>query len=95
MSGILMRKRLLGSTAIAGAFLLAAPAFAQDTPADTPATTDTAPKSDDIVVTGLRIPHPDLESASPVAIVGALEVKQTGMIRVEDFLNAMPQVFAG
>lgn len=94
MSGLLTRKRLLGSTAIAGAFLLAAPAFAQDTPAETPTTTDTQ-TGGDIVVTGSRIPHPDLESASPVTIVGALEVKQSGTTRVEDLINALPQVFAG
>ncbi|MES2444975.1 MAG: TonB-dependent receptor [Pseudomonadota bacterium] len=93
MSGNLMRKRLLGSTAIAGAFLLAAPAFAQDAPADT--TQEEAAPGGDIVVTGSRIPHPDLESASPVTIIGALEVKQTGTTRVEDLVNALPQVFAG
>ena len=49
----------------------------------------------DIVVTGSRIPHPDLESASPVTVVGAQEVRQTGTTRIEDLLNALPQVFAG
>ena len=48
----------------------------------------------DIIVTGSRIPHPELESASPVTFVGALEVKQTGTTRVEDLLNQLPQVFA-
>lgn len=96
-----MRKRLLGSTAIAGAFLVAAPAFAQTqeaptTPVEGVAQDDTNTNDQgDIVVTGSRIPHPDLESASPVTIVGALEVKQSGTTRVEDLLNALPQVFAG
>lgn len=49
----------------------------------------------DIVVTGSRIPHPDLESASPVTILGSQEIKQSGATRIEDVLNALPQVFAG
>lgn len=114
MSGNVMRKRLLASTTIAGAVLVASPAFAQATqeapiapaasnPAPStppPVSADGAQTADtsgggDIVVTGSRIPHPELESASPVTVVGAQEVKQSGVTRVEDLLNALPQVFAG
>jgi iron complex outermembrane recepter protein len=49
----------------------------------------------DIIVTGSRIPRPELESASPVTTIGAAEVKLTGVTRVEDLLNALPQVAAG
>ncbi|WP_454886088.1 TonB-dependent receptor plug domain-containing protein [Sphingomonas oryzagri] len=49
----------------------------------------------EIVVTGSRIPHPDLESASPVTVVGAKDFKLTGTTRTEDLLNSLPQVFAG
>jgi outer membrane receptor protein involved in Fe transport len=104
-----MRQRLLTSTIVAGAVMVAMPAFAQTTQeaptapaADNPAPSTPAPSSADgsqdegaIVVTGSRIPHPDLESASPVTIVGAQEVKQSGVTRIEDLLNALPQVFAG
>ncbi len=48
----------------------------------------------EIIVTGSRIPHPDLESASPVTIVGQQQIKQFGTTRVEDLLNQLPQVFA-
>ncbi|MEG3124280.1 TonB-dependent receptor domain-containing protein [Sphingomonas sp. GB1N7] len=114
MNRILMRKRLLASTTIAGAVMIAMPGYAQTTQeapttpaASNPAPSTPAPVSADgsqtadtssgenIVVTGSRIPHPELESASPVTIVGAQEVKQSGTTRVEDLLNALPQVFAG
>lgn len=47
-----------------------------------------------IAVTGSRIKSPNLTSSSPVTTVGAAEVKATGTTRVEDLLNALPQVFA-
>ena len=71
-----------------GIMLVAAPAFAQDA----------APQGGDeaaIVVTGSRIPQPNLTSVAPVSVVGAQDVKVAGVTRVEDLLNAMPQVFAG
>ncbi len=114
MSGRLIRQRLLATTTVAGAVLLAMPAFAQTTQeaptapaAENPApSTPPAVSADgaqvanttgggDIVVTGSRIPHPDLESASPVTIVGAQEVAVSGVTRTEDLLNALPQVFGG
>ncbi|UVO50445.1 TonB-dependent receptor [Sphingomonas sp. SUN019] len=49
----------------------------------------------DIIVTGSRIPRPELESASPVTTIGAAEVKLAGTTRIEDLVNALPQVFAG
>ena len=80
---------------------IAAPAVAQNTapagsgPASTaaPATPATG-EADEVIVTGSRIPQPNLTSASPVTVVGALEVKQQGTTRVEDLLNSLPQVFA-
>ncbi|MDF7775094.1 TonB-dependent receptor [Sphingomonas sp. AOB5] len=83
-----MRKQLLASSAIVGLALLSTPAFAQDA----------APQEDqgeEILVTGSRIPQPNLESTSPVTVIGAAEVKQSGTTRVEDLVNALPQVFAG
>ena len=47
-----------------------------------------------IVVTGSRIRQPNLESASPVTVVSAEEITQTGTTRVEDLVNSLPQVFA-
>ena len=48
----------------------------------------------DIIVTGSRIPQPNLESASPVTVVTSQEVKLSGTSRTEDLINSLPQVFA-
>lgn len=79
-----------------GIALVAAPAFAQDAPqaADTATTADAAPAAQ-IVVTGSRIVSPNVESTTPVTVVSAQEIKDTGTTRVEDLTNSLPQVFAG
>jgi outer membrane receptor protein involved in Fe transport len=50
--------------------------------------------SQDIVVTGTRIPQPNLTSAAPVTVVTNQDVKLTGTTRVEDLLNQLPSVGA-
>ncbi len=75
------------ATAVLGVAMISTPSFAQD--ADDDAVTA------DIVVTGSRIPQPNLEGASPVTTVTSEEVKIQGVVRVEDLLNKLPQVFAG
>ena len=45
-----------------------------------------------ITVTGSRIPQPQIESASPVTTISAESIQQTGVTRVEDLLNTLPQV---
>jgi outer membrane receptor protein involved in Fe transport len=47
-----------------------------------------------VVVTGSRIPQPNLEAISPVTAVSSDEIKLTGATRVEDLLNNLPQVMA-
>jgi outer membrane receptor protein involved in Fe transport len=47
-----------------------------------------------IIVTGSRIPQPNLTSAAPVSVVTAAEIKQQGTTRIEDLLNTLPQVTA-
>lgn len=54
-----------------------------------------AQETGDVIVTGSRIRSPNLESASPVTVVNAQDVKLTGTTRTEDLLNSLPQVFAG
>ena len=49
----------------------------------------------EIVVTGSRIPQPNLTSASPITVVGNQEAKLEGVTNTEDLLNQLPQVFAG
>ncbi len=46
----------------------------------------------EFVVTGSRIPQPNLTSASPVTVVSGQELKLEGTARVEDLLNQLPQV---
>jgi len=48
----------------------------------------------EVVVTGSRIPQPNLTSVSPVTAVGAEQVKIEGVTRVEDLINNLPQAFA-
>ncbi len=48
----------------------------------------------DIIVTGSRIPQPNLESAAPVTVVSDQDVKLSGSTRIEDVLNQLPSVGA-
>lgn len=63
----------------------AGPALAQTTGVDEIA---------EVVVTGTRIPSPNLESVSPVTTVGSQDVMLRGVTRTEDLVNQLPQVFA-
>ena len=49
----------------------------------------------ELVVTGSRIPQPNLTSVSPVTAVSNETIKLEGTTRVEDLLNALPMTFAG
>src|SRR6201989_2965763 len=49
----------------------------------------------EIVVTGTRIPSPNLTSIAPVTTVGTADIKAQGVTRIEDITNSLPQVFAG
>lgn len=80
--------KLASAPAVLGFALIALPAYAQDA-ADEPEDGAT------IVVTGSRLASPNLDSASPVTVVSAEEIKNTGTTRVEDLVNSLPQVFAG
>jgi iron complex outermembrane receptor protein len=48
----------------------------------------------EVVVTGSRISVPNQVSISPVTFVSSLDIQQSGVTRVEDLLNELPQVFA-
>jgi iron complex outermembrane receptor protein len=50
--------------------------------------------SQDIVITGTRIPQPNLTSASPVTVLTSQEVRLQGTSRTEDLINSLPQSFA-
>jgi len=66
----------------------------QQARAAAPADAEEAPALQEVVVTGSRITAPNLESISPVTAISADEVKETGVTRVEDLLNSLPQVVA-
>ncbi len=55
-----------------------------------------APAEDEaIVVTGSRIARPDVESNSPVNVIGQEEIRLTAAVETEQLLNALPQAVAG
>jgi iron complex outermembrane recepter protein len=85
------RERLLASSMICGVAFLgvsATQAFA--------AAADAANgEVSEIVVTGTRIPSPNLTSIAPVTTVGSADIKAQGVTRIEDITNSLPQVFAG
>ena len=78
------RNRLMATTMICASALIALPVFAADAKGDV----------EEIVVTGSRIPQPNLEGVTPVTTISALDLKLQGVTRVEDMLNSLPQVFA-
>jgi iron complex outermembrane receptor protein len=59
-----------------------------------PASPQSATTVQEFVVTGSRIPQPNLTSASPVTAVSSQELKLEGTTRVEDLINQLPQVVA-
>jgi len=98
-------RNLLATTVIGGSIGIATPAFAADAQpaqpqADQPAPT-TGPaagqpaEEEAIVVTGTRIPTPNLSGTSPVTVINSAEVRLQGTTRTEDLVNSLPQAFAG
>jgi outer membrane receptor protein involved in Fe transport len=82
------RQRLLASTIIGGAALLAlqaAPASAQDD----------STTVEDVVITGSRIVRQDFEAISPVTTVGSEQLELTATLSVETLLNELPQIVPG
>ena len=80
---LLMASSLLGGlSALAGADQAAAAAA--------PASSEVS----EIVVTGTRIPTPNLTSVAPVTSVTSADIKAQGVSRVEDLINSLPQAFA-
>jgi outer membrane receptor protein involved in Fe transport len=89
------RERLLASSMIVGAALAGVSATqAYAAPAATPAATPASSEVSEIVVTGTRIPTPNLTSVAPVTSVTAADIKAQGVARVEDLINSLPQAFA-
>lgn len=81
------------ATALVTPALLPSAAAAQEAPA-TLAAADAGDGQNVIIVTGSRIPQPNLESPAPLTVVTAQDIKAQGTTRVEDLLNSLPAVFA-
>lgn len=96
------RSILFGSTLLASAALVSAPAFAQAAPATPQSDTSTSTTDDqtgtgsDIVVTGSLIRNPNLVASTPVAVIGAeeLALRQTNTAEqiVRDLPGASPSI---
>ena len=71
-----------------------APVEAQPAAATTNAQGAPAASAGDIVITGSRIPQPNLTSASPVTVLSSQDIKLQGTTRTEDIINSLPQSFA-
>ena len=85
------RDRLLTSSMMCGVAILglsASQAYAA-------AAVAAAGEVSEIIVTGTRIPSPNLTSIAPVTTVGSADIKAQGITRIEDITNSLPQVFAG
>ena len=81
-------------TALTGGSLAASFGVANAQTATPPAAAGADASLQEVVVTGSRISVPNQVSISPVTFVSALDIQQTGVTRVEDLLNELPQVFA-
>jgi len=78
-----------GATGFA-AIAWASAALAQDITTAAPQSFTTV---GEIVVTGSRIPRPDRTGVSPLTQVAGAEIRSQGLMRIEDVLNQLPQVY--
>jgi iron complex outermembrane recepter protein len=86
-----VRMALLGAGALAASAIQSPLAQAQTAPK---AAAEPSAELQEVVVTGSRISAPNLESISPVTAITSEEIKTTGVVRIEDLLNSLPQVVA-
>lgn len=84
-------KRGLFATTLLAGLAFGAPALAQQA-TEPPAPADV--EADTIVVTGSRIPQANLVTTSPVTQITSEEITSSGVSRIEDLTNELPQVFA-
>ena len=99
------RSHILATTLLSSSVLWGSSAYAQQ-PANSGATAgaqlDPAligpkappvkPRGDEIVITGSRIPQPNLQSVAPITVVSSQDIKLQGTTKVEDLLNSLPSV---
>jgi len=93
MKNSILRRRLLASTLFAGAALIAGGASAQVTQpveASPDAQEEASRDTSEIIVTGSRIGRPDLETASPVNVIGEAEISYRQAGTAEELLRDLP-----
>nr|WP_137676342.1 TonB-dependent receptor [Parerythrobacter lutipelagi] len=91
MSNRFSKATLLAGTFMAGA-MIATPVYAQEEAETTASSAD----DDFIVVTGSRIQRrANVDTAAPIAVVGAEEFELSGTVNVENVVNQLPQVVPG
>jgi outer membrane receptor protein involved in Fe transport len=89
------RLRMAVRLALTGGSIAASFGVANAQTSSTPPTAaNNEPALAEVVVTGSRIAAPNQVSVSPVTFVSAADVQTSGVTRVEDLLNELPQVFA-
>jgi iron complex outermembrane receptor protein len=88
------RLRLAIRTALGGGSLVASLGAVHAQTAPAPAANAPSDQLQEVVVTGSRISVPNQTSISPVTFVSATAIQETGVTRVEDLLNQLPQVFS-
>jgi iron complex outermembrane recepter protein len=86
-----VRCALFANAAAIAAVPLVHAAEAEGPPERASEATTAAPISE-VVVTGSRVVEAGLTSVSPVTTVTAEQISQSGVTRIEDLLNTMPQV---
>jgi iron complex outermembrane recepter protein len=89
-----VRMALWSGGAFAAAFAASGSVAQAQQPTEGTTSAATPSSLEEVVVTGSRIASPQLESVSPVTAITAEEVRNTGVTRVEDLLNSLPQVVA-
>lgn len=81
------RKRLLASTVLAGlaAVSFSSAAFAQETSSGSPET-----EVEGLIITGSRIPHPNVEQPTPIATIDQASIRNSGTLSLGDVLAQLP-----
>ena len=90
----ILQHAIHAALAAAAASAVVPAAYAQTAPAVAAAPAAGASDLQEVVVTGTRIQSANLISASPVTTITNVDIQASGLTRVEDLLNNLPQVFA-
>ena len=91
----ILQHAIHAALAAAAASAVVPAAYAQTAPAVAAAPAGGTSDLQEVVVTGTRIQSANLISASPVTTITNVDIQASGLTRVEDLLNNLPQVFAG